>query len=108
MSNRTPATHQVMMYGAPPPPTGPWPGDQPWPIVPTIPWAPEIIPGDPLPTTGTKIVLPSVTAPAEKRHVRVVTRKETDGTIKLKIYIDGELQTEVESDGTTLNAEFDL
>jgi len=105
MSNRTPATHQVMMYGAPPVP-GPWPGDQPW-IPPTVPQIPfEPYPVLPDTTTGTKIVLPA--APQEKRHVRVVTRKETDGTLKLKVYIDGELQTEVESDGTTLNAEFDL
>jgi len=97
------------MYGAPPM-TGPWPGepwipDQPWiPTVPQIPFEPYPVLPDT--TTGTKIVLPA--APQEKRHVRVVTRKETDGTLKLKVYIDGELQTEVESDGTTLNAEFDL
>lgn len=97
MSNRTPATHQVMMYGAPSAPMEPWPVN------------PQLTPlFEPLPnTSGTKIAVTAVEESTPK-HVRVVTRKETDGTLKLKVYVDGELQAEVESNGTTLNAEFDL
>lgn len=101
MSNRTPATHQVMMYGAPSAPMEPWPD-----TTPQFPFPPPLY--EPLPnTSGTKIAVTAVEESTPK-HVRVVTRKETDGTLKLKVYVDGELQAEVESNGTTLNAEFDL
>ena len=128
-SKRSPLEHHVMLYGGPP---APWPGDQPW--IPDVTQPPIVpLPFVPLPnTTGTKIMLPEekVRDPKDvdwkavekalkeakeaaayervKTNVRVVTRKEADGTIKLKIYIDGELKTEVESDGTTLCSEFDL
>lgn len=131
---RLPMMHMAMLYGGPPSPsTKPWRHPD---LGPEDPWQPEMFPvlPDPVPTTtGQKIViLPpgKVVDPqavdwkavekalkenreaAEyervKTNVRVVTRKEADGTIKLKVYVDGELKTEVESDGSTLSTEFDL
>lgn len=128
MSKRTPMEHMVVLYGGPQMPTWPDPV-QPWVPATPVPFIQppsETTPDSGSGVNGTKIVINPDTVDWEamkklvdearaakaydrvKSHVRVVTRKEADGTIKLKVYIDGELKTEVESDGTTLNAEFDL
>lgn len=90
----------VAMYGGPSP--------RPWepPRTPEFPMAENIDI-----TTATKIgnlVKDFEKARSVRHTIRVSTRREEDGTIKIKVHVDGKLVCESESTGTTITVETEV
>ncbi len=88
-ATRDAAMHMTMAYGAPSVPYEP-PHTIPLPFVPLVPPS--------TPTVDWEKVLKSANE-REKHKLRITTRREENGELKLKVYVDGELVYEAVSEG---------